>query len=40
MERLLGLVPGPLLEALEENFPASYEESLNTVLHLEVARYV
>ena len=38
--RLLAKVPGLLAEAeLDTQHPASYEESLNTVLRLEVARY-
>ena len=38
--RLLEKVPGLLPDQdLETNYPLSYEESLNTVLRLEVARY-
>ena len=39
VEKLLALVPPLLPEDLEEKFPTSYEQSLNTVLQLEVARY-
>ena len=39
VRRLLEEVPGSLSSELEENFPHSYHESLNTVVRLEVERY-
>ena len=39
VRRLLEKVPGSLSSALEEKFPHSYHESLNTVVRLEVERY-
>ena len=35
VERLLSLVPEPLSSDLEETFPVSYQESLNTVLQVK-----
>ena len=40
VERLLSLVPQPLPSALEETFPVSYEESLNTVLQVRSVFYI
>ena len=36
VERLLNLVPEPLPSELEQTFPVSYEESLNTVLQVKI----
>ena len=40
VERLLGLVPQPLTSDLDETFPVSYEESLNTVLQVTSVFYI
>ena len=40
VERLLSLVPQPLTSDLDETFPVSYEESLNTVLQVREVFYV
>ena len=40
VERLLGLVPQPLTSDLDETFPVSYEESLNTVLQVRLVFYI
>ena len=40
VERLLGLVPQPLPSDLEETFPVSYQESLNTVLQVSSVFYI
>ena len=40
VERLLSLVPQPLTSDLDETFPVSYEESLNTVLQVKLVFYI